>query len=123
MILLSVAAPETVRPTFVAVAMGLDRGERFTTLLGHAAQHLGPDYRPLCDVLIAGERLGIPTETMVLQLSADARLVQRLLLESEARRLPVRLGLPLVCCTLPAFVALVIVPVIAGTLTQLHING
>lgn len=122
MTILASAAPDPVRPVFVAVTTGLERGDRFTVLLRRAADHLGSDYRPLCDILIAAERLGIPTETMILQLSADARLMRRLLAEAEARRLPVRLGLPLVCCTLPSFVVLVIVPVIAGTLTELHIT-
>lgn len=122
MTFLASTAPDPVRHVFTAVATGLERGERFSVLLRHAADRLGSDYRPLCDILTAAERLGIPTETMILQLSADAHLMRRLLAEADARRLPVRLGLPLVCCTLPSFVVLVIVPVIAGTLTELHIT-
>ncbi|MGA0877667.1 MAG: type II secretion system F family protein [Ilumatobacteraceae bacterium] len=122
MTVLAVAAPDPVRGVFKTVVAGLEQGEAFTILLRHAADGLGADYRPLCDVLAASERLGIPTETMIVQLSADAHLLRRLLAEADARRLPIRLSLPLVCCTLPSFVVLVIVPVIAGTLTQLHIT-
>lgn len=116
------AAPDPVRHVFARVALGLEHGERFSVLLRRVADHLGSDYRPLCDILVAAERLGVPTETMIVQLSADAHLVRRLITEAEARRLPVRLGVPLVCCTLPSFVVLVIVPVIAGTVTELHIT-
>lgn len=122
MTVLAVAAPDPVRSVFSTVAKRLDTGERLAVLLRYVNDRLGPEYRPLCDILSAGERLGIPTETMIVQLSGDAHLMRRLLAEAEARRLPVRLGLPLVCCTLPSFVVLVIVPVIAGTMTELHIT-
>lgn len=122
MTVLAIAAPDPVRDVFETVEARLEQGERLTVLLRFVTNELGPEYRPLCDILTAGERLGIPTETMILQLSADAHLMRRLFLETEARRLPVQLGLPLVFCTLPSFVVLVIVPVIAGTLSELHIT-
>lgn len=115
-------APTTVRPTFVAITDGLARGDRFPTLLQAMVRQLGSAYHPLADILVAGERLGIPTESLIVQLNADARLTRRAMADADARRLPVRLGLPLVCCTLPSFVILVIVPVIAGTLSHVHIS-
>lgn len=122
MAFVAATAPAGVRPTFVAIADGLENGERFPVLLQAMVHRLGSTYRPLADVLIAGERLGIPTESLIVQLDADARLTRRLMAQDDARRLPVRLGLPLVCCTLPSFVVLVIVPVVAGTLSHLHIS-
>lgn len=116
------AAPVTVRQACVDVVTGLERGERFATLMRNLPTTLGSEYRPLCDILSAGDRLGIPTETLIAHVSSDAHLTRRLLAEANARQLPVRLSIPLVCCTLPSFVVLVIIPVIAGTLSQLHIT-
>lgn len=115
------AAPLNVRGAFIDVVAALDRGDRLSSTLRQLPSRLGSEYRPLCDIIGAGDRLGIPTETLIAQVSSDAHLTRRLLADAEARRLPVRLSLPLVCCTLPSFVVLVIVPVIAGTLSHLHI--
>ena len=119
---LAVAAPIPVRPVFSAAEDALLRGEQFTRILRSLPDHLGSAYRPLCEILFAGERLGTPSDSLVHQLSSDARTTRRLLAEADARRLPVRLAVPLVCCTLPSFVVLVIVPVIAGALSHMHIN-
>lgn len=123
MAFVAATAPTAVRQAFVTIADGLTRGERFPTLLHAMIRRLGSAYRPLADVLLAGERLGIPTESLIVQLNADARLTRRAMADADARQLPVRLGLPLVCCTLPSFVVLVIVPVVAGTLSHVHISG
>jgi len=117
------SAPQNVRQEFCDAVSALNNGERFSTIMRRLPTHLGSGYRPLCEILSAGDRLGIPTETLIAQMSSDSHLTRRLLAEADARRLPVRLSLPLVCCTLPSFVVLVIVPVIAGTLSQLHITG
>lgn len=122
MAFVATAAPTVARATFVAIADGLARGERFSVLLQTMVHQLGSSYGPLADILGAGERLGIPTESLIVQLNADARFIRRSMADADARRLPVRLGLPLVCCTLPSFVILVIVPVVAGTLSHLHIS-
>jgi len=117
------SAPVNVREVFHDAVTSLNNGERFSTIMRQLPTLLGSGYRPLCDILSAGDRLGIPTETLIAQMSSDSHLTRRLLAEADARRLPVRLSLPLVCCTLPSFVVLVIVPVIAGTLSHLHITG
>lgn len=116
------SAPMNVRWAFVEAAANLEHGERFTTVVRRLPERLGSGYRPLCDILGSGDRLGISTEVLIAQISSDSHLTRRLLAEADARRLPVRLSVPLVCCTLPSFVVLVMVPVIAGTLSQLHIN-
>ena len=76
----------------------------------------------MCEVLISGDRLGIPVENLLFQLANEARLNRRRHAETEARKLPIRLSLPLVMCILPSFVILIIVPTIAGTLSQLNIS-
>lgn len=122
MAFVATTAPTAVRAPFVMMADGVMRGERFSVLLQAMVHQLGSVYGPLADILIAGERLGIPTESLIVQLNADARFTRRAMADADARRLPVRLGLPLVCCTLPSFVVLVIVPVVAGTLSHVHIS-
>jgi hypothetical protein len=42
--------------------------------------------------------------------------------EARARRLPVALLLPLICCVLPSFALLTIVPVLVTGVTRLHIT-
>lgn len=118
----ALAAPESVRINFSDIAAGLRRGERLSTLLRSLVDELGSAFRPLCDILTAADKLGIPTSSLIGQLSSDAHLMRRLQDEADARRLPVRLGLPLVLCTLPSFVVVVIVPVIAGVLSHMHIT-
>lgn len=122
LIFLARSAPLNVRWAFAEAVTALEHGERFSAVVRQLPLRLGSGYRPICDILSAGDRLGIPTEMLIAQVSSDSHLTRRLLAETEARRLPVRLSLPLVCCTLPSFVILVMVPVIAGTLTQLHIT-
>lgn len=117
------SAPMNVRGAFAEAATAIEDGERFASVIGQLPQRLGNGYRPLCDILSAGDRLGIPIEILMTQVSSDSHLTRRLLAEADARRLPVRLSWPLVCCTLPSFVVLVMVPVIAGTLSQLHITS
>jgi tight adherence protein C len=78
--------------------------------------------QPMCEVLIAGDRLGIPVENLLFQLGNEARTNRRRRAETQARQLPIQLSLPLVMCTLPSFIILIIVPTIAGTLSQLNIT-
>ena len=51
--------------------------------------------------------------TVLSRLADDARRQRRHDLEAAVRRLPVRLSFPLVCCSLPAFVLLTVVPLVA----------
>ena len=115
-------APPILRPHFIAATRRIDEGERFVEAIRILQREIGPVSRPMSEVLIAGDRLGIPVENLLYQLSNEARLNRRRQAEADARQLPIRLSLPLVVCTLPSFVILIIVPTIAGTLSQLHIN-
>lgn len=115
-------APNIVRSHFIAATRRIDEGERFSEALRILQSEIGPVSQPMCEVLIAGDRLGIPVENLLFQLGNEARTNRRRRAETEARQLPVQLSLPLVMCTLPSFIILIIVPTIAGTLSQLNIT-
>jgi tight adherence protein C len=107
-------APASVRSEFDAVIARLDGGDRFVEAL-RDVHHA----RALFDVLADGDRLGVPIEHLTFRLAVEAREQRRRSAESDARRLPVRLAIPLVACTLPSFVSLVIVPVLIDALSHL----
>lgn len=106
--------PGSLRPDFIRVLDRLDEGDRFVDAV-RGSEHA----RELFDVLADGERLGVPIDHLAFQLALDARDRRRRAADTDARRLPVRLAVPLVVCTLPSFVVLVIVPVIVDTLGHL----
>ncbi len=101
------------------VVQRLDRGERLADALDGLTVGLGPTARPIADALATTERYGLPLAPLLDQLAADARAARRRAADQRARELPVRLGVPLVVCTLPSFVLLAIVPVVAGALSSL----
>jgi pilus assembly protein TadC len=72
----------------------------------------------LRSALVDGERLA----PGLAGLAADARDLRRRRAEEAAARLPVRLLLPLVCCSLPAVAVLTIVPILAGALRGLRLS-
>ena len=115
-------APSILRPNFIAASRRIDEGERFIDAIRLLQSEIGAVSQSMCDVLISGDRLGIPVENLLFQLGNEARLNRRRRAETEARQLPIRLSLPLVMCILPSFVILIIVPTIAGTLSQLNIS-
>jgi hypothetical protein len=90
------------------------------TALQQYGDELGRSGHELVAILIASERDGAPL-ARGLERAADAvRRAQRRDLERRARRLPVTLLVPLVCCVLPAFVVLTVVPLLAGSLGDLR---
>ena len=115
-------APRVLRPNFIVASRRIDEGERFVDAIRLLQSDIGAVSQSMCEVLISGDRLGIPVENLLFQLGHEARLNRRRHAETEARQLPIRLSLPLVMCILPSFVILIIVPTIAGTLSQLNIS-
>ncbi len=93
-------------------------GARFADAIGELPVHLGVIARPLADGLAFADRHGTPIGPMLDRLADEARAQRRRNSESSARQLPVRLSFPLVGCTLPSFVLLTIVPLMAGTLSS-----
>lgn len=95
-------------------------GMRLADALEPLPDRVGEPVRPLARVLIDGDRYGTELEPALEQLAADSRLLRRRRAEEQARRLPLRLLLPLVSCILPAFILLTLAPVLAETLTVLR---
>ena len=95
-------------------------GTRLADALEPLPGTVGEPVRPLVRVLVDGDRYGTDLEPALQQVAADSRLLRRRQAEDHARRLPLRLLLPLVICILPAFILLTLAPVVAETLVALR---
>lgn len=122
-LVLADVAPKTVRSEFADMRRRVDSGSSVTACLSESGSRLDPSFRSLMSLISSSIRLGIPTESAIVQIQADARHIRRQRSEIQARQLSVRLTLPLVLCALPSFSFLVIIPMIAGTIAQLRSNG
>ncbi len=98
----------------------VQRGESFVAALCWYGEQLGVSGRELVAILVSSERDGSPLAVGLERAAEATRRAQRRDLERRARRLPVTLLLPLVCCVLPAVVVLTLVPLLAGTLGGLE---
>ena len=94
------------------------RGRRLAEAL-EGVRQIDPVVSPLIDALVAAERHGAPLSAAVDRLAADARADRRRQLEEAARRVPVRLLLPLVACILPSVGLLTVVPIALAALGEL----
>jgi tight adherence protein C len=112
--------PPSWRIPWGSVEEALERGERFVDALDRLVDTAGPPARTIVDTLVSAELYGRPLAPTLDRLAADGQAARRRSAEASARRLPVRLSFPLVCCTLPAFLLLTIAPLIAGALSSLH---
>jgi tight adherence protein C len=113
-------APEPWRSAIADCVGRAAQGTLLTDALGHLPDAIGDPARPVVAVLRAGIADGGPLAADLARLAADARDLRRRRAEERARRIPVRLLLPLVCCSLPAFAVLSIVPIVAGVLDGLR---
>jgi tight adherence protein C len=135
---LAVHAGLTVRASLVAavpwlggelaagLAAALERSEAGGSLadaLEELPQRLGRGVTPLTVVLASADRYGAPLAEPLARVGAELRLQRRRQLESAARRLPVKLLLPLVVGVLPAFVLLVVVPLLVSSLDGVSLTG
>lgn len=116
-------APDDVRSHFRTLRTTVESGEPLVSGLARLRDALGPAFRPLLSLLISALRLGVPTERFVSELHVEARNIHRQNGESLARRLAVRLTVPMVLCTLPSFIVLTIVPIAMGAIRQLQPTG
>jgi Flp pilus assembly protein TadB len=116
-------APAPLRPGVVEVVRHHRAGARFADALAALPARCGPALEPLTSALARVERYGDPLAPVLEQLASEARDQRRRGGEAAARVLPVRLCFPLVCCTLPAFVLLAIVPLLGGAFSSLHAGG
>jgi pilus assembly protein TadC len=92
-------------------------GQRFAEVMKNLRTNLGPNIYPICDILVSADRDGLPITSVLDQLSFHAHQERRRLREVEAKELPVRLLFPLVCCILPSFILLAMVPLLINSLT------
>ena len=115
------SAPTPFAVAFADVDRRAGRGERLVDALDALPAQLGPTVQPVASVLVALERHGVAIGATLEQLSVEARRERRLQAETAARKLPVRLSFPLVCCVLPAFALLTLAPLLAGALTSLRV--
>jgi tight adherence protein C len=117
-------APPAARPCIAAALQRAATGQRFaeavTALQEPPPVGLGPIAQPLVDSLALADRYGTPLPPILDRLADEARAHRRRNAEAAARRLPIQLSFPLVGCTLPSFVLLTIVPLLAGTFSSLH---
>ncbi len=114
----------SIRPAVSAMVHRSNIGHRFNdavAALGEAPPFgLGPIAQPLIDALALADRYGTPLIPVLDRLADEARAQRRRNADAAARRLPVELSFPLVGCTLPSFVLLTIVPLMAGTFSSLR---
>lgn len=112
-------APTPFRSSLAEVRRRVALGERLGDALD-ALEPLGEPIRPLVAAMRSAAFDGVPLGSALERVAADARLQRRRTAEIAARRLPVKLLLPLVLCVLPAFGALAIVPLLVVSLRSLQ---
>jgi tight adherence protein C len=96
-------------------------GRRCADALDDLPRLLGETVRPLVAALVASERYGAPLVDGLERLAAEVRADHRRRAEERARRVPVQLLFPLVCCVLPAFALLTVAPLLIGAFGSLRL--
>lgn len=109
-----------VGEALVRAAALISRGGSTADALVALQAACGPPLRPLIDALADHDRYGTPLGPALGRVGVEGRLRRRRQAEEAARRLPITLLFPLVLTTLPAFVLLTVVPLLAGSLSSLH---
>ncbi|HET8931139.1 MAG TPA: type II secretion system F family protein [Acidimicrobiales bacterium] len=84
--------------------------------LASVTDELGEVVAPLVTILRAAHVDGDPVEPALSRLADRMRDDHRRLVETAVRQLSVRLLIPLVCCSLPGFVLIAVVPLVLGPL-------
>lgn len=110
-------SPTELKQHLVRVHDELATGHRFAETMKLLRDALGPCAYPICDILVSADRDGLPINSVLDQLSFRAHQERYRLRQIEAKELPVRLLFPLVCCILPSFVLLAMVPLLINSLT------
>lgn len=113
-------SPVELRGALVRVRRRCRRGVPLRTALEDLTPELGTQGPALVEALIAAHQTGAPLAGPLAHLAASGRDLRRRSAEARARRLPVTLLFPLVCCILPAFALLAVVPLLAGSLSALR---
>ncbi len=111
---------EPIAEAFATVVGRCRSGARFADAVHEVSVALGPLASSFVDSLAAADRYGLPLAPVLARLADEARDHRRRTGEARARQLPVRLSIPLVLCTLPAFVLVAIAPLLIGALSSLR---
>lgn len=117
--LVSSRIPAPLGPALVDAEVRSRHGQPLSDALDQVAA-AGPPARPLIALLLAAHRDGTPVVEPLARLADEQRLSQRRQAETAARQVPIRLLFPLVCCTLPAFALLTVVPPVIVALGDLR---
>jgi tight adherence protein C len=96
-------------------------GRRLAEALDDVVARVGEPVRPLVAALVASERYGAPLSAGLERLAGEVRRQRRHRAEEAARRVPVKLLFPLVCCTLPALALLTVAPLVASAVRSLRL--
>lgn len=117
--LLAERGPPSLRFAFGDVASRLEAGEPLAAALPRLTTTVGESARGLVRAIVTAEREGSSIRSLLGRLADDARRQRRHDLQAAVRRLPVRLTFPLACCSLPAFVLLTVIPLLAVGIRRL----
>ena len=96
----------------------LSAGTGLADALDLFGARLEPSQRGLVARVASADRSGSPVGAVLRAAALELRVASRRGAEIRARRLPVLMLLPLVCCVLPAFVVLAIVPMVISGATS-----
>ncbi|MDZ7679432.1 MAG: type II secretion system F family protein [Acidimicrobiales bacterium] len=80
---------------------------------------LGDEVRPITRLLSGSLRDGTSIADALSRVAGEVRTERRRRAEERARKVSVRLLFPLVCCVLPAFALLTVVPLLVGSLSSI----
>ncbi len=111
--------PAPLGPDLAEADVRVRHGEPLADALARVSDRR-PAAQPLLRLLVAAHADGTPVAEPLARLGAEQRLARRRAAEAEARQVPVRLLFPLVCCTLPAFGLLTVVPPVVVALGDLR---
>lgn len=95
-------------------------GRRLADALEDLPSRAGEAVRPLVAALVASDRYGAALGSGLDRLAGEVRSDRRRAAEEAARKVPVKLLFPLICCTLPAFGLLTVVPLIVSAVGSLE---
>jgi tight adherence protein C len=101
-------------PALVGVRRQLESGATVTEALNRLSVGLAAEHRVVIERIRSAELTGAPLGSLLRTSAQSLAERRRRDAEVRARRLPVFMVLPLVCCVLPAFVVLAIVPMVVS---------
>ena len=110
---------EPFRSELSAVVRRTAAGEPFVDSVRRLRDSLGPGVSSVVHAVTAAEIDGAPLRPALQRAADEAHRRRRVRAQEAARRVPVLMLFPLVFCVLPAFCLLTVVPLLAGTISDL----